>query len=353
MKRLFNYFVVLLLIFHLFSCNEEDEVKANVDESVLLANEQNAKEERVIPLDELSKKISFKGGVKKLGGVPPSNGNIEVNTPNSTQSAFLKSGFEIEFTSNISSFDIAGAYVQLLDSDGNKMDGYYDVPSSSFSFGRTKATGDMGIRVEFANDFEPGTFCYEIYLYGTDNFVSLRKKVCVEVEAWGGNSDLVGTWLLDSLNGLDFICPAIFCDNDTIYVCDEIDTTQISFTFNSDGIYEDLQTTIFRSVDTEMSKELCKTVYQQQVKREYRATGNWAYNEIDKELTVIASVSPSFKPPYFEHFPADPFLSDFLDYNVHIDKAILEVIDNKMRISVILYEVNGEPVYGTYLFSKQ
>ncbi|TRX49207.1 hypothetical protein FNH22_27575 [Fulvivirga sp. M361] len=56
------------------------------------------------------------------------------------QEGFLTSGFDITFSSTSI---IAGAYIQLLDVNGNKADGYFDVTASKFDINGRRRKGNI------------------------------------------------------------------------------------------------------------------------------------------------------------------------------------------------------------------
>ncbi len=294
-----------------FSC-DDDEVMSTPEEIVVdsvaleiakqdsIANGQNASENRKIPVSELDKNVVVVGATKKTGTAPAPTGSVDFKLQGRNNRAQLKSGFNIKLESNDD--DIAGAYLQLLDSDKNKVDGYFEVPISAFTSGRlngksknnlgglkTKELEENEIDINFGDGLQPGTFCYEICLYDADNNVSSIVEVCVEVESWGGNASLVGTWKLNEAesdleaNKSDNYYE--YCDNgDSLLIEDIVIFENFTISFNNDGSYEEGGKVNFPNAI--FSSEECSVSYEDDDSE--KAFGKWSFDEDDQTLVVIA-----------------------------------------------------------------
>jgi hypothetical protein len=288
MKKANTIFLFLLsAIVLLYSCGSEEE---GLTDNQVLANEQNSSEDRKIPATELDKSVTISGATKKMGNAPIPSGSVDFQMSYSEQSAQQSIGFDIRF--NSTDQDISGAYIQLFDGDGNKVDGYFDVPVTEFK-NRTTSEENEFIDIDFESGLSSGTFCYEICLYDSDNNVSQVQEVCVEIEAWGGNSSLVGTWVLNE----EQTNSTLFVYNIDTFTCisgDRIPYTHrkdgitdvFDLTFNADGTFGDLVGRTYKDFNQNKSYDSCEVIYDAANFIETNV-GNWAYNEKTKELNII------------------------------------------------------------------
>jgi len=128
------------------------------------------------------------------------------------------------------------------------------------------------------------------------------QEVCVTVESWGGNADIVATWTLTKEvetwqgNTVSVIPGEKDCAEDTVYECDQGGQFTASYicyitdfatlVINADGTYE------FDSKDTEQylkgdeSKASCEAMYLNE-EDIYNSKGNWAYNQDKKQLVLV------------------------------------------------------------------
>lgn len=314
-----NYWIIAILSFNLFftactkevlpedkSLDEEITIIGNVD----VANAQNASEEYTLTLTEMNANFLIDGAHKRLGNMPEAVGSLSFQTDTKPQTAFLKTGFDIELESNS---DISGAYIQLKDVEGNLVECYYEVSASAFSNGRevqllanqnelffikgqsierkTDQDGEYKINVDFAEDMPVGKFCYAISVFDQNGNVSPSFDVCVEIEAWAGNAELVGEWIFKRFNPeLDKgILNERICSNGvtlnnipSFTKHDQYET----ITLNEDGTYVryiDLKTNLINIQDYFN----CAVKYDD-VFYHYQDTGYWAYNE-DKNIFYLVS----------------------------------------------------------------
>jgi len=157
------------------------------------------------------------------GDIPQVNENISIELPSEVQTAFLGVGLSLEVDSN-QEYD--GVYLRVKNEEGVKSTIVYKIELNSdqrfSSVNKLKTVGTHGyksarvnktkfitndvvdsdaqktIDFDFDESIQPGLFCYEICVY-VDNgnggsYVSAPSDVCVQVEAWGGNSELANNW---------------------------------------------------------------------------------------------------------------------------------------------------------------
>ena len=322
----------------MLSCNDDDT--NDLDSEMALEQAQNASEDREIPIAELEANIEIPGAIKKTGAAPAPTGTLDFQITTEDQEGFLGSGFDITFSSaNV----IAGAYIQLLDVNGNKVDGYFDIPASKFdlngrrrsgplknsSLGRIKEEGDLLIDVNFEEAIKPGRFCYEICIYDDQNNISRIEQICVEIEAWGGNASIVGEWIFDRREpDNESAIPPVYCDNgDTLTnVPNEIILQDIEiFVLNADGSYYEEYTYEDQDLDYDQSKATCTAVYEDAELERERYNGFWAFNETDKTLTVIDfEFVDLLNPDQGELFE---------DGDIYLEGVLVEVINNELVIT--------------------
>jgi len=155
----------------------------------------------------------------------------------------------------------------------------------------------------------PGKFCYTICVYDTDGNISLPQTVCVEVEAWGGNNEIVGNWKYEkeetTRNGKTTVTnlnqkdcdnlsgsSTLTCENQETLsydsYCDTILSLQLNI--NSDGTQSSLSESTEDRINFELSRDQCKEI---RIIEDYKygSSGNWAYDEEQKKITFIEFVS--------------------------------------------------------------
>ncbi len=308
-----NLFILLFLSFVIFSCSSDDsngDVSSDIDPDGI-----NATEDILLDINATSEGIVIDGATLIDGGVTPT-GDIEFSLDYTTQMAFQENGFEIIFDAPT---DFAGAYIQLFDENG-MADSYIDVPLSAtenyyssklFSKERkdlftkkgasSQKDEDTSIDVNFSSEIPAGTFCYVICVYDSQGNISQPEEVCVTVESWAGNVNLVDEWDFTKQidNGETFeageaSCESydsqLYCDNNTKLdvVVDECYTlNELVITFNEDGTYSFTQVSDYKGLNYDASTEACEVIYDEDGGESYTSTGNWAYNEEEGILTMV------------------------------------------------------------------
>lgn len=288
-----------------FSCSKDDNNSSGSSEDI--AKAQNETENRTIPTSEIESGVRIEGATSKPGLPPSPNGSLDFQISTDKQEAFQEAGFDIQFSTTS---NIEGAYILFQDSEGNKLNNYLDVPLSSLqgkksANKRTKVSkkhnklstsnkvsteNDYILDVDFDN-ISPGTFCYEICLYDDNGNISAIQNICIEVEAWGGNSSIVGKWIFDRTadeteeNG----STSIDCESGetiTVNYRSNNDKETWILVLNADGTYYETYEGSEEYIDYDASRSSCSAVYETSI-YEDKYSGNWAYNEDKETLTII------------------------------------------------------------------
>lgn len=361
MKK-FNISVIIILLMMLsVSCSSDsnNEGPSGNDE---LARLQNESENRNIPVSELNAGVIIEGATI-INGTPPAPTNtIDLQIESNTQEAFQENGFSIKFSSDDT---FSGAYILLLDADGNKSDSYFEVSSSSILDAKSapKKTSkggvtskinklnedDFEIEVDFSSVIKPGKFCYEICLFDENGNVSSIESVCVEVEAWGGNSEIVGEWRYDRDN-------ASAIDDTEIVACDNGETIEVNFegpnnneewilVLNADGTYYETYIGVEEYLDFTASRETCTAQYISDDVND-KFYGNWAYNEDLKTLTII---------DFGYENNLDPSQNEIIENgSVYFDgnDTTAEVVNNELVITENYFDGSQNITYSIFFKRK-
>jgi hypothetical protein len=298
MKKLsIIFFATLAIGLSLTSCNSNDIVSKAGDSAV--AAEQNTTESDKISSETLEQGVLIDGAAKQTGNPPPPNSNLNFQIA-PKQIGIQQAGVKISFAST--SADIAGAYIRFKDVDGNGATSYFDIPAAVFGNKAAKKTlfekksrvleskkvDGTSINVKFTSVIPAGEFCYDICIYDSANNISAIQTVCVTVEAWGGNSDVVGDWILVSDSGI--YQEEINCNNGNVITIDSelYKEREIIVSFAQDGNYNSENRTESAYYDYNETQNTCTPVYEDYMKDEISVYGNWAYNEENNELFIVA-----------------------------------------------------------------
>lgn len=300
MKRVLFLFFIAITTFYVTSCSSDSSPERGSEE---VAEEQNALEDNKTPVSTIENGIVINGATKESGTPPAPNSDLDFQINSDLKTGFQGSGFDIKFSSTD---NIAGAYVQFKDSNGNSTSTFFDIPASSFSsrmvsgnsnFKSVFKKADNGtslrmeeettINVDLQNSVPAGEFCYDICIYDNNNNISRIETVCVTIEAWGGNAAIVGEWVPE--NDEDADVEIITCNNgNSVSVDFEAFTESFGYiSFNQDGSFFESFKGEYAPLDYNATKTTCTPVFEEVIKDEYKADGNWAYNEDDNSLTVI------------------------------------------------------------------
>lgn len=337
-----------------FSCSESDKNSSGPD--LDLAQQQNETENRIIPISELQSGITIVGATSKTWTPPQPNGSLDFQINTDKQEGFQEAGLDIKFSTLD---DIQGAYVLFQDSNGNKLDSYLDVPLSALegktvikknkkSLKQNKVlTGDEYlIDVDFDN-ISPGTFCYEICLYDENNNISVVENICIEVEAWGGNSEIVGEWVFDRSSDDEDNTETIDCENgETITVNYYRNEEDWVLVLNTDGSYYETYKGFDEFLDIDATEASCSAVYTKGDDSDDKYSGNWAYNEDKNTLTIIDfSYENLLDTSENESFPKGSVYFDGNNTKASVISGELVITDN--------YSEDNESFSDSYTFKRK
>ena len=319
-------FVALLVI---SSCSIDEKIELIRQEFSLPSSPA---EEEAIDVDTLESGFVIEGASLQSGSIQ-SNNLVSFSIDNEEQTAFQDLGFEIQM--QVPS-NYGGAMIQVLDSQDQPSQNYYDIPMYGRSSAQAKTTStesseanlmhknksyyahesyttssrtatnadqDVNITVNFDESISAGSFCYNLYVYDTNQNISSPEKICVEVEEWGGVNDLIGDWQLtkfqDYVNGFNVGVTNIgnpYYDNYTRLCFDESqgahsiqETFQVDalvLTLEDDGNQNYHYDTKYKWLDFEYFYETCLTTYDIYT-HESSPSGKWAYDEEDNTLTLV------------------------------------------------------------------
>ena len=344
-----------VLVLSLLSCNKDDSSSESSSVNQDLANSQNATEEAAIPLAVLESGVKIEGANKINGQAPPVNSDLTFTLESNEQEAFQDSGLDIKF----SAFgNISGAYIQFKDVDGNASGNYFDVPVSAFNnepssrkslnSGKSSHKSAKIIAQEIAFeqssviniDFEnvpAGQFCYDICLYDANQNVYVIQEVCVEVEAWGGNSSIVGVWEFNRIVNNFEGTSEIICDSgETLTYDPNIQTKDdglFVMTLSEDGTYLEAGNGSYSFLDYLETTNTCTVVFKESTDFSYKYSGNWAFNEDSNTLTII-----DFK---YEDLLDPSQNTEYPDGELYFEGAEVEVINGELRLE----HEDGDVVY--------
>jgi len=290
------------------SCSDDDSV------SGIVTVTPDPTEEIALNPDDVSGNIIINNGTIVPGDAPTPTGTLPFTMDQTTQSGFQKNGFDITFDAPT---NYAGAYIQVQSADGTMADEYWNVsvPGRSNVIDNEKRKGlfnkqlsrsndqQVEIDVDFEDTVSPGTFCYLICIYDTDGNISQPVEVCVEVEAWAGNPNLVGNWTLtkeeityEGETDIDIVgeesCESftVNCNNDSSLTIEDAYCYTINLaniTFNADGTLSETYKETSTDYNYSSTIESCEATYFETEEDNYSATGYWAYDEEESLLTLV------------------------------------------------------------------
>lgn len=361
MKKITRVASVLAISFclgstFLLSCSDDDTPSLGNEE---LANEQNATEENLISVTQLNSGVELVGATKESGTPPAPNSTMDFRINTDKQTAVQRRGFEIKFSSDDA---IAGAYVRLKNVDSTPMDGYFKIPSSMFNNFRVadelSSNGrlvniqeeyyDFEIGVRFDESISAGQFCYDICLYDDENNISQVQEVCLEVEAWGGNAAMVGTWKLVGGVHVGHLSDMSCIGGGSIKGVDHYKEVkkEIIVTFNRDGSFTEKASVEGYYIDYEETVSSCTLVYDTEKDIESRRlSGNWAFDE-EQNIPIIVC------------FNYEDFLDPSRSTEINKGKGELYISDNYIATIIgntLTLEYNGVRIegYQTIVFERQ
>ncbi|UII81359.1 hypothetical protein [Flagellimonas sp. CMM7] len=302
----------LALVLAFASCSKDSGSDNNQSDQAI-----EELEETPLQANEVANNVVIQGGTKNDGTPPTPNEAISLDVSASSKTALLGEGFEVSIDSDAT---VTGAYLQFKANDGTMADSYYDIDidansSSSKSLKRligknhktasfiTAKENDDTLDVDFNSNIEPGTFCYVICVYDADGNISAPQEVCVTVESWGGNSEIVGTWNIvkevQVFNGESEVVSfpgdedcaeerVIECASQETLTANEYCYITVSgkLIFKDDGTFEYEFLDTEKQLDTNASIESCSAVYEE-FEDVNSGNGNWAYLLEEEKFIAI------------------------------------------------------------------
>ncbi|WP_025743667.1 hypothetical protein [Aquimarina pacifica] len=362
MKKSNALFATIFIITLFFiSCGNDDNTNSQEDDIEDVSDEDE--EDTSISTDLLKTGVIIED-LSLISGTPPSpNSDLDFSISTNEQDAFLNSGFNIAFSSTD---EITGAYIQLQDTDGNNVDGYFDVPKTSFDNSITgklslnkrkknerftsKANDtDFGINVDFEASVPVGRFCYVICLYDAAGNVSQIQEVCVDVNAWGGNNTIVGEWIYDRSDPEetdDQYIEDIECTNgetlmDVPFYIDVKD--EWTFVLSENGDYYEIYDEIEKSINSFESVNNCSAIYDEYTYND-KYSGKWSYNEEDQTITVV-----DFG---YEDLLDSQNNEEYPEGQLYFEGAQIEVINGELVISDT-YSDGDSIISETLIFKRK
>ncbi len=319
--------VFALGVLALWSCKEDDDINF-ID---LLDVPQNTAEEARLDTENVEAGLIIEGATLETGTLTPS-GDISFELDDTSYTGLQQLGFGMELTVPD---NYAGTYLQLVEEDGTMSDNYFNIPVVSYDFemspktqtknkkkshtsifeahAKTKRVGQdeenvAYIDVSFAETISEGTFCYVLCIYDTEGNISAPTEVCVEIEAFGGNDALVGSWnFVKNEEYRDDVYEETFtagvddceeasltaeqlCDSEASLKDEECYSESGVFTINADGtfVFEYQSTDDSYEYNYNMDIEASCYYYVEEVE-EGKLYGNWSYNEEEKAFFLVAT----------------------------------------------------------------
>jgi len=237
-------------------------------------------------------------GSTKIEGTPPTpNEGISLDVSQAGSKAFLGEGFEIPFTSD---GDVEGAYIQFKAKEAGISDSYFEVDlldnseapevndkSKKRAGLHFKKPSDSSFDIDFTPQMETGEFCYVICVYDGAGNISAPQEVCVTINEWGGNEQLIGTWDLlryeELDNGIVETEEVVGVEDCVDPFGDETDTRCYiieywRLTFNRDGTFQNE----IKEFNRDTADEPTFVDFDIEILR-----GNWSYNVADGSMLFV------------------------------------------------------------------
>ena len=324
--------IVMCSVFF-FACNDDDENNAAGGGDRQVADAQNASEENPVAIAAINTGIEIPGATKNSGTPPTPTNNVDFQIATTDQEAFQQSGFNITFNSTDS--DIAGAFIQFKEENGETASDFFDVSSSQFIENDEEDDEGQYINVDFGEDIPAGRFCYEICLYDDQQNVSRVETICVEVEAWGGNADFVGEWRYDRDEPEEgkFVLPCADFVRTVEAAFALYEKREIDVAFEEDGGFVLTLDEISQSLDIFETVQQCEAVYESEMEPfRLRTTGKWAFNEESGTMTIVAFMDEDLiDPSQNEEFENGEIITEDLKAEIVNNQLVLtESIDDDL-----------------------
>jgi len=279
------------------------------------AEEAPSQEHGTETSDKIACNVTIKGGTRIEGLPPMPNGAISMDLSRAGAEAYLNEGFDIPIVSDA---DVIGAYIQFRAKDEGISTSYYDVNLQDNTAFSAKAAKQMVARtfkgsrksakpvnsnldIDFSPEITPGEFCYLICVYDANGNISEPQEVCITVNAWGGNDNLLGMWSFTKSESYSFdaepevrpigvercFSQVFGCSNGNTLDYVQCSTKEYeTFTFNTDGTYTHTFGNFGKEMDAVASDVNCEIVLVDTI-FSFIINGNWFYNTENEELIVV------------------------------------------------------------------
>ena len=344
---------LLVAVFVFSSCNRNDteDPTPTPDPIESLVDQQNATEKEPINLSVLEGGITVPG-TKKDGAPPAPTGKVDIQVNSTEVTALQEHGLYASFSSTDFG-KVAGAYIVFKEEGGETSNSYFDIPASEFrpegwrvgnsksekkgnklTLGnnqRTNEIEDAYIPIDLSN-VPAGRFCYDICIYDTDNNISQIIEVCVEIEAWGGNSEIIGSWdLKDAIytyGGMSVSFKDIECENGDILNLEESEVFEhfnVNMIFNEDGTWVFNIDMKEHPIDYDASYEDCSLVpgTEEGYHEKYTEKGKWSYDEENNQLFLVLFESIDELEPEYSYVDEDGELLIRGDFSINGDRLTI------------------------------
>jgi hypothetical protein len=340
MKKI-RLFSIVLFALLAFSCKKDNSNNNTITENPLDPN-------------EVTSNFSIFGAELKLGNpsLPSSNTTApKLFNPIATNQAVIANvqfGLPI-LTTNID--DIAGVYVKV---DG--ANNYFDVPASSINLRKTNNSIGLQILSDssgFLNvnpgTIQPGTFCITYYIYNAQNEVSNAIKICYRVIGFGGADFLKGNWHVQSIEEIGYGADSYPKNNSINSELVDCNSNTYEFTgpYNfTEDFFWNFSTTTQRLYQDENGtgqdwNYVCANNGNGRVvniKNYSDASGNWAYDVINKRVIVLTSKQYSYRKNTTENVILTQETLNYAGNDVRADiYNVVQISANQIRLDGIDY----------------
>ena len=195
--KIYKLKLLAVVVLFTFSCSkEETNITTETPEEDLITIAENPAEEVYMDISDVESGISIENSALVNGSISNATGT-SFSLQSNTVSGYQEYGFDLSLQT---STEISKIYMQLLNEDGTASENYFSIDLVSNTLPRTVAARTSSeavftdLHVNFDDSIGPGRFCSYISVLYLNGVISTYEEVCVEVEAWGGNPNLVGDW---------------------------------------------------------------------------------------------------------------------------------------------------------------
>lgn len=287
MNKFFQLLLVALSFIFQISCNQDDEV--SLSEIAQIAEQQHLTSAHFLKHMEGHKFI------EKTSPFPEPTSDFIPVLIHDTLEAIQGIGASIKIDA-VGDFEIYKVFFRFLSMNDDKpSEKWFEANNylrKGLRFGSSLENNFFAfLDIPLEKEIGPGIISYELLVeLEENNQISQPVVGHVQIEAWGGNSDVEGVWLLDSIW---FSSPLagkeeILCEDSSFLMFHTKITQQnSSIEFRNDGsnLYNsDIE---FQYSDHTTSRIDCKEVWKDVRSEESTSTGKWFYNNRLNNLSVV------------------------------------------------------------------